>query len=490
MSTDIEFCSREIVSSFPSDMNMVGPIRNFAGEIVCIFGFAPLQTKVELCVEEIVTNIIDHAYLNNPNYKIDFKIVVSSRMIELTFAEKGIPFDPSLVKPFNFATLQGGLGTTLVKSLSDKYEFENLGREGKRITISFITQQTEKPFEPDDNKIQDTPNTIEPTAITYSRLTEDNAIQLSRLAWLNYGYSYEDYIYYPDEIKLKLRKRSITAFGAWHNNKLVGHMALKSENENSGFPELGVALVDPAYRRNNIFSQLNSAALNYLIENNLDGVFVKAVTNHTISQKAAVDNLEMTPTNLLLCVLPEDINMNNLGNVKLKLSAITYSKLLKQLRHNIYIPEKYRELICKIYNWSGVEVDKITPSEIGASTQNKFSVSLAKDLKSAFISFEEIGEGFELIIKNQLKEISDEGYPSIFLYLNLGSPLLCSIIEFLNRELFIFSGIQFNYFNQLDALVLQRIENIDVDFSLIKIYSEEGKYLLQQIESEYNQRNI
>jgi anti-sigma regulatory factor (Ser/Thr protein kinase) len=489
MNTNPDYTVREITTSFPSSRNMVSPIRNFIGETIESFGFQKLRTKIELCVEEIVSNIIEHAYLNDPNYKIDLRMVVSSRMIELSFAEKGIPFDPSMVKPFDYATLQGGLGTTLVKSLTDKYEFENLGREGKRITISFITQQPEKPSVEGEDKSQNV-LTIEPVEITYSRLIEDDAIQLSRLAWLNYGYSYEDYIYYPDEIKMKLRKNSITAFAAWHKDKLVGHIALKSDGGNFRFPELGVALVDPAYRRNNIFNKLNSAAVNYLIENNLDGFFVKAVTNHIISQKAAVDNLGMIPTNVQLCVLPENINMNNLENVKIKLSAITYSRLLKQLRRNIYIPEKYRELILKIYQWSEIEISEIKTIEKPIPQQNKFSVSLAKDSKSAFISFEEIGDGFELIIKNQLKEIGDEGYHAIFLYLSLSSPLLCSTIEFLNRELFIFAGIQFNYFNQSDALVLQRIENIDIDFSMIKIYSEEGKFLLQQIENEYNQRNI
>lgn len=490
MNSEPEYQTMEIIASFPSNANIVSPIRNFAGEIVCSFGHSSLQTKIEMCVEEIVTNIIDHAYLNDPNNKIDLKIVVSSRMIILSFAEKGIPFDPSLVKDFDFATFQGGLGTTLVKSLSDKYEFENLGREGKRITISFITQQTEIPSDQEESRVQDKPSTLEPGEITYSRLTEEDAIQLSRLAWLNYGYSYEDYIYYPDEVKMKLRNKSITAFAAWHNGKLVGHVALKSEYDNPGFPELGVALVDPAYRRNNIFNILNSAALDYLTENNRDGFFGRAVTNHIISQKAAVDNLRMIPTNIQLCVLPENVGMNNLENVKFKLSAITYARLLKQPQRNIYIPEKYKDLISKIFNWSGIEVNEIMPSKTIESKQNNFSVSLAKDLKSAFITFEEIGEGFEPIIKSQLKEISNEGYPAIFLYLNLNSPSLCSNIDFLNRELFIFSGIQFNYFDQSDAIIFQRIENIDIDFSLIKIYSEEGKYLLQQIEKEYSQRNL
>jgi hypothetical protein len=194
-------------------------------------------------------------------------------------------------------------------------------------------------------------------------------------------------------------------------------------------------------------------------------------------------------SNVLLCVFSDSISMSNLDNVRFKLSAITYTRLLKLNPRQIYVPEKYKELIFKIYNWTGVEVDEIVLSQKMANLQNKFSVSVSKDFKSAFISYEEIGDGFEQIIKNQLKEIGNEGYPAIFLYLNLNSPMLCSTIEFLNRESFIFSGIQFNYFDHTDALILQRIDNIDIDFSLIKIYSEEGKYLLQEIEKEYNQRN-
>ena len=143
----------------------------------------------------------------------------------------------------------------------------------------------------------------------------------------------------------------------------------------------------------------------------------------------------------------------------------------------------------RIYDWTGVEIDEIVPTETLEPAQNKFSVSISKDFKSAFISFEEIGEGFELIIKNQLNELHNEGYPTLFLYLNLISPRLCSTIDFLNKESFIFSGIQFNYFDHSDALVMQRIDNIDIDFSQIKIFSDEGKFLLQEIEKEYKQLN-
>lgn len=480
--------TREITASFPSGKNMVGPVRDFVGEIAGNYGFTSLQTRVELCTEEIVTNIINHAYMNDPNYRIDLHMTVSSRMVELSFAEKGIPFDPSQIKPFDFATLEGGLGITLVKSLTDKILFENLGREGKRVTITFISHQPEKPVT-EQSTDEQKPLIFDPAEITYRQLDEEDAIQLSRLAWLNYGYSYEDYIYFPDELKKKLHHKAVISFGAWHNEKLVGHVANKSYGGNPKFPEIGIAIVDPAYRKNNIFSILSRMAVSYLEDNHHDGFYVRAVTNHIISQREAVDNLATTATNILLCVFAE-MSMKNLENSGFKMSAITYARLIKQHNRQIFLPERYRDLIMKIYKWSGVEVKEIVPSETKKIRQNKFSVLVAKDIKSAFISFEEIGDGFEHIIRNQLKELATEGYPSIFLYLNLSNPEIGSIIEFLNGESFIFSGVQFNYFDSSDALVMQRITHIDIDFSNIKIYSEEGKLLLAEIEKEYRQYKI
>jgi len=58
MNAEPDYHTKEISASFPSIATMVSPIRNFAGEIVRDFGHASLQTKVEVCVEEIVTNIM------------------------------------------------------------------------------------------------------------------------------------------------------------------------------------------------------------------------------------------------------------------------------------------------------------------------------------------------------------------------------------------------------------------------------------------------
>jgi hypothetical protein len=190
-----------------------------------------------------------------------------------------------------------------------------------------------------------------------------------------------------------------------------------------------------------------------------------------------------------LCALPENVGMKELINSNDKLSAITLVNILKPLSRSIYLPDKYRQLIKEIYQWSGVTIHELDKHSTSEEKQSNYSVSLAKDLNSAFISYNQIGTDFELVIKSQLGEITAEGYLVIFLYVNLTDPQLPFIIDFLNQQSFIFSGIQFGHFTNCDALVFQRLGKINVNFEAINIFSEGGNYLLNQIRNEYNQSN-
>jgi len=103
---------------------------NFLDGIGC-----PLKAKlqIDVMIDEIVTNIASYAYaLGDGKVKISFEALEEPRRVVITFADSGIPFDPTKVEEPD-VTLPaekreiGGLGILMVrKSMDDlRYEYKN-----------------------------------------------------------------------------------------------------------------------------------------------------------------------------------------------------------------------------------------------------------------------------------------------------------------------------------------------------------------------------
>jgi sigma-B regulation protein RsbU (phosphoserine phosphatase) len=91
------------------------------------------QNAIELALEEIFINIINHAFSDSDEHTIEFTIIKSGQTVHITVMDDGIPFDPSDVKePIRSQTLAemtpGGWGLTIVKKYMHdiKYTRQNI----------------------------------------------------------------------------------------------------------------------------------------------------------------------------------------------------------------------------------------------------------------------------------------------------------------------------------------------------------------------------
>lgn len=104
-----------------------------------------LNFTLNLAVEEIVVNIVSYAYPEGTDGELDIEVHADEEAMTLTFADKGIPFNP-LAKEDPDTTLGieerpiGGLGIFLVKQMMDSvsYRYE----EGRNVLI--IKKKIEK----------------------------------------------------------------------------------------------------------------------------------------------------------------------------------------------------------------------------------------------------------------------------------------------------------------------------------------------------------
>ena len=88
--------------------------------------------RLLLCIDELVTNIIAHAYTDKKEHAVLLECRLYDNRIELELRDDGKPFDPtkkqapSIDMPMEDRGI-GGLGIHLVSTLMDKVEYHREG---------------------------------------------------------------------------------------------------------------------------------------------------------------------------------------------------------------------------------------------------------------------------------------------------------------------------------------------------------------------------
>ena len=76
--------------------------------------------EVELALQEAATNVVRHAYKNEPGQRIRLDVAVDEHELELTITHDGEDFDPEAVPPPSFdGSRTGGFGIHLIRKLMD-----------------------------------------------------------------------------------------------------------------------------------------------------------------------------------------------------------------------------------------------------------------------------------------------------------------------------------------------------------------------------------
>lgn len=101
--------------------------------------------KILLCIDELVTNIIAHAYTDKEEHAVQMECRVEGNKIILELRDDGVPFDPTKqsrpnVKMSIESRDIGGLGIHLVTTLMDTVEYH---REGDYNVLTVSKKITE-----------------------------------------------------------------------------------------------------------------------------------------------------------------------------------------------------------------------------------------------------------------------------------------------------------------------------------------------------------
>lgn len=97
--------------------------------------------RLTLALDEIVSNVIRHAFDDGAQHPIEVRLDVTNGMVTATVEDDGVPFDPrEAPAPALDAPLEerqaGGLGMHLVRSTMDEIEYR---RDGGRNVLTVRT---------------------------------------------------------------------------------------------------------------------------------------------------------------------------------------------------------------------------------------------------------------------------------------------------------------------------------------------------------------
>ncbi|MBI2619762.1 MAG: ATP-binding protein [Ignavibacteriales bacterium] len=120
-------------------------VRQFVSQAARQFGFSEEETSnIALAVDEACTNIIRHAYQNDPNQSIEISIRHQKDKFEVSIVDEGKQFDPQTLRPLDLKEhlshyRRGGLGVYLMKKLMDRVEYDTLaGKKNQVRLVKFL----------------------------------------------------------------------------------------------------------------------------------------------------------------------------------------------------------------------------------------------------------------------------------------------------------------------------------------------------------------
>ena len=121
-------------------------VREFVSGAARAFGFPEDEvSKIALAVDEACTNIIKHAYHNDPTKDIVVSVMREKNRFEVRIVDEGTKFDPTSMKPLDLKNhlahyRRGGLGVYLMKTLMDEIVYSSQGRKKNEVRLTKYLQ--------------------------------------------------------------------------------------------------------------------------------------------------------------------------------------------------------------------------------------------------------------------------------------------------------------------------------------------------------------
>ncbi len=386
-------------------------------------------------------------------------------------------------------------GISLLRDLVDEFSIHNLGPDGQEIRlVKYLRDKSVEDyfqaceleqFQPPSK----TRNRISgPGEFHVHLMKPSEALEVARSAYKAYGYTYSnEHIYYPDRmVELNESGQLISATAVTADGELAGHCAIFRSNSGSQNAEIGQAVVKPEFRGQGCLLRLTEFLINEAKSRGLTGLYVRAVTSHTFSQRVTT-RLGFTASAILLGYAPANITFRGIKEelAQRETFVVQYKYLEKPGPLKLYAPSRHKDFIAKLYANLGVtpqfEAHEKAPATVSQS-ESILKTKTAASMPPGYASIEVLrcGENIGSEVKNALTEFRLKRYDVISLYLDLGDPLTFHLVAEFEALGFFFGGI-IPGASVGEALVLQYLNNVAIDYDSIKLHTEASREILAYV---------
>jgi anti-sigma regulatory factor (Ser/Thr protein kinase)/GNAT superfamily N-acetyltransferase len=470
--------------SLPADERFLLLIQAYIREIA---GVALLPHKdvlgLELAVEEAFKNTIEHAYPDGQPGDVFLDIEIRPMEMILSIRDEGVPFDPSMEKDATQTAREGemplhGFGLKLIRHEVDEVRFENLGQRGKAL---HLVKRLNQPIEVQPEKVVHETEIVPHQNYVIRPIRPEEAIQVSKLFWLAYGYSYRSEFYRPEYLIHMVESGCIISYVAVaENGEVVGHLGLIRQ-EPLPLAEEAFLTVASAHRGHGIMDALSVAVEAKALEIGLLGISENPVTSHDISQKEAMHR-GYKSCGLELAAVPH-AQFKGLVKEDCMPQRESFMHCFKYISSPplvvAHVPPRHRDIVGRIYE------NLEQPFQLGnpapSNSSGDYTINFDRILQKGLISVISTDLNQWPVILRAAEDLEKFGGAEVVnLDLPLAQPASALICELAEKAGFFFSGIWPSEAQDGDNLRLQRL-NVPLDISRLCIYSDFGRALFDYV---------
>ena len=427
-------------------------------------------------LENLLENVVIHAYEKTENMDITVRFLITPRQLQIDVEDSGMPFD---FTPFMSEAIDRSTGHEKgffrIYDLVDRFWFTMLENKGKRFSVvqSFI-----RTYDIATGKVSTSVPDKETilARLEVRRFRDEDADGIAKLIYKNYHYTYfKSHFYDPAKIRELNRRQEVVSIVALYGAQVVGHFALVISSR-SNVAEIAIATVDPAFKKMGIMNRMFHQIIVTARELKLDAIYGEALMLHPYSQKANLSH-GMIETAIILGEVPSQTEIEHQLKAQQRSGGMVAFLVFDKHPRYLSAPRQYAAMIEKVYKEAGIAQISTPPPDPGRAP---LSHHLNTHIGIGYIIIEAVPdeESLDDLIDLMHTEHCDMVYADINLH---HVSQIDTIVTWLNRRHFFYSGVLFSYYHNEDYLRLQRKNTKYIDEEHLVCYSENAKMLLEYI---------
>jgi anti-sigma regulatory factor (Ser/Thr protein kinase)/GNAT superfamily N-acetyltransferase len=489
----------------PATKRFLSLVQGHVREMARIAGFPEKDVRMlELAAEEAFLNICIHAYPDGTPGDMLISAELLEGELRLEFSDQGLPFDPASLQTLERQREIPGLGLRLIHHAVDEVLWINRGRKGKAMCLVKGLPQDDKEKEVESGSLPGLHQNAkdpaqEPTAhplpadetFEIRPLQPEDAMQVARLFWLTYGYSYKNEAFYKPEGLLDLVGRGLlfSYVAATEDGKIAGHAGL-FRPEPVPMAEMAMLVIDPAYRGRGLMKPFITRLRKDAGELGLFGLSLNPVTSHSHSQRDVIA-MGAAPCGLELAACPPR-HFKAMGLEDGPQHRESYLHCFFYLKPPppacIHVPKRHQEMterICRnlgrtlISSPDGREGSLHAPPQEGA-----YSVSFDRGLQKGVVRISRADERQWPEILRATRDLMDiAGAEVVHMDLPLAQTSTAFLCEQAEARGFFFAGVWPHGAEDGDMLRLSRLAT-PLDMGLLRLHSDFAQELAAYVGTE------